>query len=151
PPSATAKDTPCRTLPPPYPATTSSMTSTGSSGACTAALHALVVIGSQVGVQHPGVVSYAVRRAAGNDAPVVKDRDRVAQAHDEVNVVLHDQERLASRVELPDSLGDVLDQRRVPPAGRLVEQDDVGVGHEHVRELEQFALAVGQGLSERAR
>src|SRR5258708_7944784 len=158
PPSATVNDTPCSTSLPPYPATTPSTTSTASplggsmfpgarSYACTALLR-LVVAGAKVGVEHLGVVAYQLGRSGRDHRAVVQDHDRVAQAHHEIHVVLYDQEGLAVRVQLPDLAGDDVDQRRVHPAGRLVEQQDLRIGHQHVGQLEQLALAVGECLGQ---
>ena len=51
---------------------------------------------------------------------------------------------MPSRVELADHLADALDQRRVDPAGRLVEQDQLRVEHEHLGQLDELLLAVGE-------
>src|SRR5258708_23912187 len=169
PPSATVKDTPCSTSPPPYPATTPSTTSTasprgrsvfpgarashepprGRSGARTAVFHVVVLVaGAKVGIEHLGVVAYQLGRSGRDHRSVVEDHDRVAQAHHEIHVVLDDQECLAGRVQIPDLAGDDVDQRRVHPAGRLVKQQDLRIRYQHVGELEQLALAVGEGLGQ---
>src|SRR5215471_1303958 len=62
PPSATVNETPCSTSPPPYPATTpvtTSALSAAPSGPGTAAFFLVLVVlaGTEVGVQHPGVVA----------------------------------------------------------------------------------------------
>src|SRR5580704_14967271 len=145
PPSATVIDTSCSTSPPPYPETRPSTTRAGSPGA------GIVVLlrDAEIGVENPRVAPDD-RGCPGRDhGPVVQHRDVAAQAHHEVHVVLHDEEGLARLVELPDPPGEVLDERRVHPAGRLVEQHDRGIRHQNVGQLEQLALPVGQRVGER--
>ena len=43
-----------------------------------------------------------------------------------------------------DAVSDVVDEGRVHPASRLVQEDHGRVGDEHVGQLEQLALTVGQ-------
>src|SRR5450755_2864218 len=77
--------------------------------------------GAEVGVEYPRVAPDDLGRPAGDHSAVVKDRDAVAEAHHEVHVVLDDEERRAAGVQLADPGRDVLDQRRVHAAGRLVQ------------------------------
>ena len=56
-------------------------------------------------------------------------------------VVLDDQEAGAARRERSDAGGDLLDQHRVDPGERLVEQDVAGLGHQRAAEFQQFLLA----------
>ena len=112
----------------------------------------LVEVSAQVGVEHALVRPHDLRRPAHHGRARLEHRDRRAQSHDELHVVLDEQERLALLgVEQPDAVGDQVDQRRVHPAGRLVEQDDRRVGDEHVGEFEQLALAVGERARQDAR
>src|SRR5215469_7939965 len=150
PPCMTRMDTPRRTSPPPYPATTPA---TSSAGRCCAGWEdsgcgAVIVFlcRSEVGVKYPAVVADHVRRAGDHRVPVVEDGHLVTQAHHELHVVLHDEERGSLPVQLADPLGDGADQGRVHPAGRLVEEDDLRLGDQHVGQLKKFALAVGQRL-----
>src|SRR5215467_6806055 len=137
PPSATANDTPCSTSPPPYPATTPSTTSAGSdpgtAGLDVAVTVAVLVVGTEVRIEHLAVVAHLPGRAGCDHRAIVHDHDRITQAHNEIHVVLDDQ----------------VDQRRVHPARRLVEQHDLRIGDQHVGELKQLALAVRQRLRER--
>src|SRR5579875_2661429 len=120
PPSVTEKVTPCSTSPPPWPATTPSTASAGSPAAAgsgalmagppVAVLRVVVLAGAQVRVEHPGVGPHLGGRSRRDHRAVVEDHDPVAQAHHEVHVVLHDQERLAGRVQLADLAGDRVDQ-----------------------------------------
>src|SRR6516225_4125009 len=139
PPCMTLMDTPRRTSPPPYPATTPATSSAQLScaGAGDSGCGAVIVFlcRSKVGVEHPVVVADHVRRAGDHRVPVVEDGHPVAQAHHELHVVLHDEERGPIPVQLADPLGDGADQGRVHPAGRLVEQDDLRVGDQHVGQL----------------
>src|SRR5579859_7490126 len=102
PPSVTVNDTPCSTSPPPYPATTPSTASAvkpsrGPSGASKAGLHVglvvtVVLVGAQVSVEHLGVVANLLRRSRRDHGAVVQHHDLRAQLHNEIHVVLDDQE-----------------------------------------------------------
>src|SRR5215469_1974816 len=150
PPCMTWMDTPRRTSPPPYPATTPATSSVqascarpGDSG-CGAVI--VFLCRSEVGVKHAAVVADHVRRAGDHRVPVVEDGHLVTQPHHELHVVLHDEERGPTPVQRADPLGDGADQGRVHPTGGLVEQDDLRFGDQHVGQLQQLALTVGQGL-----
>src|SRR5580692_8434027 len=160
PPSVTSRDTPRSTSPPPYPATRPSIVSTGravvlvadpaaGSGTGPGLVEVLVDIHAEVGVEDPAVGPDDVGRACCHDGSGVEHGELIAEPHHELHVVLDDEEGLARRVEFPDAVGDVIDQRQVDPAGRLVEQDDLGVRDEDVGELEELALAVGERARER--
>src|SRR6266496_4162795 len=103
---------------------------------------------AEVGVEHPRVGADDLRPPGCDHAARVDDRDAAAQVHHEVHVVLDNEEGLALRVQLTDAYCDVIDQRRVHAAGRFIEQHDSRIGHQHVGELQQLALAVGEGASE---
>ena len=107
-------------------------------------LRGRVVLAAEVGVEHRGVGAHLLGGAGHQRRALAQHRHLVAEAHHELHVVLHHQERLAGPVELPDAIGEVGDQRRVDPPGGLVEQQHVGVGDQQRGELEQLALAVGQ-------
>src|SRR5215467_9084940 len=150
PPGATWMDTPRRTSPPPYPATTPATSSAQASGAgpgdsgCGGVI--VFLCRSEVGVKHAAVVADLLRRAGDHRVPVVEDGHLVTQAHHELHVVLHDEERRPVPVQRADPLGDGADQGRVHPTGRLVEQDDLRFGDQHVGQLKEFALPIGQRL-----
>src|SRR5215471_14366345 len=150
PPCMTCMETPRRTSPPPYPATTPATSSAGlfCAGREDSGCGAVIVFlcRSEVGVKYPAVVADHVRRAGDHRVPVIKDGHLVTQAHHELHVVLHDEERGPTPVQRADPVGDGADQGRVHPTGRLVEQDDLRFGDQHVGQLQQLALAVGEGL-----
>src|SRR5438445_4930120 len=138
-PSSMLRSTPCRMTPPPYPA----LTPTSSRRA--------VISGSQVGVENGRLLTHQVRPAGGYRPSPMQDDDFGAQVHDEAHVVLDHEERDPARVQAADVLADLLQQGRVHAAGGLIEQDELGLGHEHGAELEQLALPVGQRSAESVR
>ena len=75
--------------------------------------------------------------------------DRIAQPDDERHVVLHQQEGLALGVEVPDQVAHPLDQGRIDAAGWFVEQDQLRVEHQHLGQLDELLLPVGQGAGAR--
>src|SRR5215472_1527967 len=68
-----------------------------------------------------------------------------AELHDEVHVVLDDDEATALRlVELDEAVVQLVDQARVHAGTRLVEQDQPRGRHEGHRDVDQLLLAVGK-------
>ena len=99
----------------------------------------------EIRVEDPRVVAHRRGGAAHDRRALVHDGDLGAQAHDELHVVLDDEERLVEvAVQRLDAVPDLVDERRVDAACRLVEEENLGVGDEQVGELEQLALAVGE-------
>src|SRR5712691_2300763 len=92
---------------------------------------------SLVGLDDPG-------RPLGDLVAVVENEHDLAQPHDDLHVVLHEQHRLALVAEAADGLEQVVEERAVHAGGRLVEQDQRRVAHEHPHELDQLLLAVGE-------
>src|ERR687897_2156198 len=129
--SGTSRLTSWRTSPPPYPAHTSVSFSTSR-------LHRLLEgeVLTEIGVEHLRVALDLVRGAPRDRLTAREHEDRVAEAEHERHVVLDDQERLPIRVELADDVAHPLDQRRVDAARGLVEQDQLRVEHEDLRELD---------------
>ena len=54
------------------------------------------------------------------------------------------------RLSCANVLADALDERRVDAAGRLIEEDQLRLGHHHRGELEQLALTVGERAAEQS-
>ena len=99
---------------------------------------------AQVRVQHALVSLDLGRGPAGDAASAREHEDRVAEAEHHRHVVLDDQERLPLPVQLSDHLDDVVDERRIDAAGRLVEHDQARVEHQDLRQLDELLLPEGQ-------
>src|SRR5205814_4731191 len=78
-------------------------------------------------------------------AALVHDDDAIGGLHDEVEIVLDDEER---DVPVAANGEDVLEQldaeRRADTGDRLVEQHERRLEHEDAREVEQLALSAGE-------
>ena len=83
-------------------------------------------------------------RAAGDEGAVLKDEELLADLHDKAHVVLDEQHRDAP---LPDGV-DKLDEHRrlgiVHAPGRLVQNDQLGIGSQRPGDFKQPLVAVGQ-------
>ena len=75
---------------------------------------------------------------------MVEHDHRVAEAHDEVHVVLDEQERQPAAVQLAHVALHRLHHHRVDAGRRLVEEDEPRLAHQHRGELEQLLLAIGE-------
>ena len=75
---------------------------------------------------------------------MVEHDHRVAQAHDQLHVVLHDEKRQTARVQVADVALHVPDHHRVHAGGGLVEQHEARLAHQKRGELEQLALTERQ-------
>src|SRR5690606_37597164 len=130
---ATVRLTPRSTCISPYPVWTSSTLKSA-------------ILTSQVRFQNARIGADHGGRPADELAALVHHHHRVAQAHHQRHVVLDEQEGDAAlAVELLDLLADLAHQRGVHARARLVEQHDLGVGHQRARQLQQLLLAARHG------
>src|SRR6266567_3684718 len=127
---------------PPYPAVSPSVLSTISGTISGSSLMALVH--PEIGVDHPGVVAQAGKRALGDDLAEIHHHHLMAGLLDEREVVLdHDDGATLDR-ELPDRLADPRTEDRVDASHRLVQDDQPRLGGGHAGEFEQPFLAAAQ-------
>src|SRR5262249_3143932 len=82
--------------------------------------------------------------AVGDLRARVQHDHTAAERHDEVHVVLDDDERRPFRVELADHALDAPDHRGIDARHRLVEQDQPRAGHHGGGDGGELALAVGE-------
>ena len=80
------------------------------------------------------------RRAVGDDLAFGHHDDAIGRAGDELDVVGRDDDGVPGRGELAEHAREVVLGVVVEPAGRLVEQDDIGRGRELDREHEREPL-----------
>src|SRR6266508_4708337 len=84
------------------------------------------------------------RRSLGQLLAVVEDEHGLAQPHHDLHVVLHQQHRLAPLAKGPHRVQELVEQRAVDAGGRLVEQDQLRIGHQDPDELDELLLTVGE-------
>lgn len=68
---------------------------------------------------------------------MVEDRDPVRDAHDEVHVVAHQENRRPAEADPPDEVGQRIDLGLREPRRRLVEEEDGRAPCERPRGLDQ--------------
>ena len=99
------------------------------------------MVPAEVGVDDPLVAHDLLRRALGDHAAFGQAHHPVGDRHDDVHVVLDEDDR-APRVTNPSHvLEQRLHERGVHSGHRLVEHDELRVGHQRACHLEQLALA----------
>src|SRR6266480_7292099 len=131
-PACTRSDTPRSTSTSAYPARTSvSASSVGSA--------------AKVRLDDVRVAADRLRRALGDLLAVIEHDDALGDVHDHLHVVLDQKHGFALPMQLEDVGLHLIDHRGIHRRGRLVEQEQVGVGHERGREREELALPVGEG------
>src|SRR4249919_2611391 len=145
-PSSTVSDTPCSATIGPYRASTFSSSSSraivlrgvGLVRIGRQRLRLLLVLGrAEIGLDDLRVGLYLGRHALGDLAAEVEDVDALGHRHDEVHVVLDEQDR--ERVvgaQPPDQLPELADLLVVQAAGRLVEQEQARLRDERTRDLD---------------
>ena len=85
------------------------------------------------------------RRTLRDLLAVVEHGDPVADAHDHLHVVLDQQDGQAQTLaKLADEVGQLARLLRVHAGGRLVEQEELGLGGQGPGDLEPSLVAVGQ-------
>src|SRR5437764_1053895 len=134
-PSRTLRDTPSSARRCPYATLRSSMSS----------MLATAVRSAEVGLDHRGIADDVARLARRDRASVVQDDDTVGETHDEIHVVLDDDERQPQLVAQPcDELHERPRLGGIEAARRLVEQEAARLGGQRPRELEPFLPAKRQ-------
>src|SRR2546427_12256615 len=141
-PAFTWSETSWRTWRDPYPAST--WWSSRSARALETAPAAILAPAAEVGLEDALVALDLGGRPLGDLHAPVHDEDPLAVVHDHVHVVLDDHDRLALPLQPVDVVEQVLEQRSVHAGRRLVQQDQVGVGHGRPRELQELLLPVGK-------
>ena len=87
-------------------------------------------------------------RALGDDPAVGDDGEAVAQAFGLVHIVGGQENRLAQLSEASNHLPGVAAGGRIEAAGRLVEEEQVGVAGQGKREVEAAHLSAGETADE---
>src|SRR6266576_1453320 len=130
-PASTSRSTPRRMSPPdPYPATSRS--------------HWTSTSVSEVGIEDGGIGAHLGRRPARDHPTAVQHNHRLAQLHDKAHVVLDDQKRHAASVEVANVGAQPVDHHWVEPSSRFVKHEQLRLGHQRRRQLQQFLLPEGQ-------
>src|SRR6267143_2092864 len=101
-------------------------------------------LATEIGFNDPLVRLDGARRPFRDLLTVVEDEHGLAEAHDHLHVVLDEQHDLARVAQPAHRVQQIVEERAVDAGGRLVEQDQRGIGHEHAYELDELLLAVGE-------
>src|SRR5216117_827075 len=101
----------------------------------------LVISESGIGGQHGLIRPDRVRRAVGDLAPARHDDETPRDAQDGLHVVIDDNERPPTAVELANPLEELVTKPRMNAAERLVEEQHRGLQHQAAPELQQLLLA----------
>src|SRR6478672_5664286 len=104
-----------------------------------------LVTGAEVGLDHLLVRLHLGRGAFGDLLAVVEHGDAVAQAHDELHVVLDQEDGAAVAADAVDELAQHHLLGGVHAGGGLVEGDELGIGGERPGDLEAPLVAVAEG------
>src|SRR3989441_4693245 len=106
----------------------------------------LVISESGIGGQHGLIRPDRVRRAVGDLAPARHDDETPRDAQDGLHVVIDDNERPPTAVELANPLEELVTKPRMNAGERLVEEQHRGLQHQAAPELQQLLLATRQVL-----
>src|SRR3989304_421040 len=101
-------------------------------------------LSAKVRLDHPLVRLDDSRRPLGDLLPVVQDEDRLAEPHDDLHVVLDDQNGLALVPAARDGRQELVQERPVHAGGGLVQPEQRRTPHQHADELQELLLAVGE-------
>ena len=114
---------------------------------CRRQLGVLVVVFAEVGGHDDRIVAHLVGRALADLTAEVEDDDVIAGAHDEVHVVLDEEDGDAPVVgESAHQAGELGRLVVAEPGRRLVEEQHAGLGGQGPGDGEKPALAIGQIL-----
>src|ERR1700730_10983154 len=107
--------------------------------------NARAALAAKIGFNHSLVRLDDARRPLGQLLAMVENEYSLAQPHDYLHIVLHQQHRLAAVAECPHGVEQLIEEGAIHAGGGLVEQDQLRIGHEHADELDQLLLTVGEG------
>src|SRR5581483_9953471 len=139
-PSRATMLTPLITGGPPYPAVRFSTTRTvGARSGLSVTDHL-----AQVRVDHGLARAQGLERALGDHGPLGHDDHVLGHAFDERQVVFHDDDRGPGGDESFDGHGHALAHHRVDASHRLIEDDELGLGHADSRKLDQALLPAAE-------
>src|SRR5262245_13175211 len=102
------------------------------------------LVDAKVGLDDAGVCAHLLGSAFGDLFAVVDHDDAVGDRHDDVHVVLDQNDGEPPRAELPDQADDVRALLAVHSRGGLVEQEHRRLGGERLSQLEQALVAIGE-------
>src|SRR5712691_4073113 len=105
---------------------------------------AITTSSAKVGLDHTLISLDDPGRALGDLLAIVENEDRLAEPHDDLHVVLDDQDGLPLVSEAPNGREELVEERGVHAGSGLVQQDQLWVGHQHADELQQLLLPVGE-------
>jgi hypothetical protein len=88
------------------------------------------------------VLRHLGRRSLGDALALAQDDDPPAERHHNLHVVLDHHERVAPGVERQDVADQLVNHGRIDAGQGLVEEDDLGTGHERHAEVQELLLAV---------
>ncbi len=90
----------------------------------------------EIGLAHAMVVAHGIERAFGQHLALGHDDHWIAEMGDEAHVVLDQQHRDAASWQLEQPLADLVLQGRIDAGRRLVEQHQLGLGHQGAADLQ---------------
>src|SRR5689334_3256687 len=106
---------------------------------------------AEIGLYHCWVTLYARGLALSDFLTVVEHCNAVAQSHDQLDVVLDEQQRDPVRANLFEQRAQRDGFRRVHARGRLIEREELRLGRERTRYFQTALIAIGEILRERLR
>ena len=101
--------------------------------------------GTEVGLDDPRVLLDLLGQAFGDHLAVVEHRDPVGETHDDLHVVLDQQDGDATVADLAHEVAQTVLLDRVHPGGRLVEQQELRLRTQGAGDLEATLVSVARG------
>src|SRR5213593_1422061 len=75
---------------------------------------------------------------------VVEDENLFAEIHNDLHVVLYDQDSFAAGAEIADSAQEIVEQTSINTRGGLIQKNQIRVNHQDPGEFQEPLLAVGK-------
>src|SRR6266404_4105479 len=99
---------------------------------------------AKVSFHDPLVPENGFRRPFRELFSVVEDENLFAEIHDDLHVVLHDQDSFAAGAEIADGAQEIGEQTSINTGGGLIQKNQVLVNHQDPGKLQKSLLAVGK-------
>src|SRR5262245_36291872 len=103
-----------------------------------------ILSAAKVGLHDSLIFQNNFRCPFGELFSMVEDENLFGEIHDDLHVMLYDQDSLTAGAEIADGAQEIVEQTSINPGGRLVKKNQIRIDHQDPRELQESLLAVGK-------
>src|SRR5215510_8496072 len=103
-----------------------------------------ILSAAKVGLHDSLIFQNNFRRPFGKFFAVVEDENLFGEIHDDLHVVLDDQDGFAAGAQIADGIQEIIEKTSINAGGRLIQKHEIWINHQDPGELQESLLAVGK-------